>query len=66
MGLPVNVLYVSRAPKQIRAEDGWWPETRERMDAIIVDDTPVNTGLVDQRGVPIVRLSSRGPLGFCR
>lgn len=54
-------------PKRaIRCEDDMWIEPRERLDVIIVSDDPVNTGLVDQRGIPIMRVPSRRPLGFCR
>lgn len=58
--------YVARLPKVIRAEDEWWPENRDSMDVIVTDEHPVDTGLVDQNGVPIMRLSSRIPMGFCR
>lgn len=58
--------YITRAKRAIRAEDDWYPESRERLDVIIVSDEPMDTGLVDQFDVPIMRVSSRGPVGFCR
>lgn len=60
--------YITRAPKwAIRCEDDAWSFGRESVDVIITSDDPTHTGLVvDQHGVPIMRLSSRAPLGFCR
>jgi len=48
------------------AGDDYWPAPREPFDVIVTDDTPEDTGLVDQYGVPLRRRSPRGPLGFCR
>ncbi len=59
--------YIARVPKRaIRVEDDWWPANRETLDVIVTDDGAVKTGLVDQHGTLIMRLPSRGPLGFCR
>jgi hypothetical protein len=59
--------YISRVPtKTIRCEDDYWMAGRETLDVIIVSDDPVDTGLVDQHGVPIMRLSARAPMGFGR
>ena len=30
------------------------------------DDEPQRTGLIDQHGVPIYRVPTRRPVGFCR
>lgn len=57
--------YISRIrPKQLG--DDYYQEPRETMTVHAVDDAPTDTGLVDDLGVPIMRLSDRGPLGFCR
>lgn len=62
-----DVRYISRVhPRLVRAEDEWYPENRERLDVIVVEDSPVDTGLVDHHGVPIMRITSRAPVGFCR
>ena len=53
----------ARRPK---AWDDYWPETRETLDVIVTDDDPVETGLIDQHGNKIVRLSPRQTMGFCR
>ena len=53
-------------PRTVRASDDWWPEPRESFDVLVTDDRPIDTGLVDQHGTPIMRLSDRSPLGFCR
>jgi hypothetical protein len=59
--------YITKTTKRaIRCEDYVWAEPRERLDVIIVSDDPIDTGLVDQHGTPIMRVSSRAPLGFCR
>lgn len=59
--------YVTRITRRlVRAEDEWWPENRETIDVVVTDDHPVNTGLVDQNGVPIMRISPKSPMGFCR
>ena len=60
-----NARYVPMK-RAIRCEDDWWPESRERMDVIIASDDPVDTGLVDQHGIPIMRLPAKSRLGFCR
>ncbi len=52
--------------KTIRASEDWWAEPRERLDVIVTDESPINTGLVDQYENPIMRTVQRGPLGFCR
>lgn len=58
--------YITRAKRSVRAEDDWYPESRERLDVIIASDEPVDTGLVDQFDIPIMRLSSKLPMGVCR
>jgi hypothetical protein len=52
--------------KAVQCEDDCWHAGRETLDVIIVTDDPVDTGLIDQHGIPIMRLSSKGALGFCR
>ena len=59
--------YVSRiAVRAVHCEDDVWPMPRETIDVVVVEDDPVHTGLVDHLGVPIMRLSSKAPIGFCR
>lgn len=58
--------YVALARPKQHVSDDYYQEHRETMTVHAVDGTPSDTGLVDHLGVPIMRLSERGPLGFCR
>jgi len=53
-------------PRGIEAGDDWYPEERGRIDVIIPDDKPQNTGLLDADGTPIYRVEVRAPIGFMR
>lgn len=55
------------APRHIRrprADDDYWPDLPATMDVIVVEDHPVDTGLVDEFGVTIWRTSMRERVGF--
>lgn len=57
-------LNVYRAiPRSVEAGDEYWSEARETIE-IINDRAPIDTGLVNEHGVPIVRMPH--PVGFCR
>lgn len=46
------------------ADDAWLATTT--MEAITEDDAPQETGLVDEDGRKLYRVSPKIPLGFCR
>lgn len=54
--------YISRI--RSRAEDDFYSDTRQTMTVIVEDSDPVDTGLVDHLGIPIMRVSERIPVGF--
>lgn len=47
-------------------EDEWWTAPRETTDVIIEARDPEDIGLVDEHGTPIMRVTIRHPIGFCR
>lgn len=53
--------YVSRARTE---DDDWYGMSPRTMTVHVTDGDPVDTGLVDHLGVPIMRLSERIPMGF--
>ena len=53
----LRVLYV---------EDEYYIEPRETITVHVEDAAPVDTGLVDEHGVRIMRTPNRSPMGFCR
>ena len=59
--------YVTLPRCAVRAEDDdWYQPPRETCVVIVDDAAPQATGLLDETGAPLYRLSDRGPLGFCR
>ena len=53
--------YMKPRPK---AYDYGYSDSRETMDVTLTEEAPVDTGLVDQFGVPIVRLPDKRRVGF--
>lgn len=58
--------YVAMRPKSwVFYEES--PEVeKETCQVWEADADPINTGLLNADGVPLYRMPSRGPLGFCR
>lgn len=50
----------------LEAGDDIWAEPTVTMEVVVEDNTPIDTGLVDQHGNKIMRIMPRAPLGFCR
>ena len=48
----------------LRLEDDYWPQARDRLEVIVEDDRPADTGLLDEFGVRIFRVKKREKLGF--
>lgn len=63
MAAPRYVTSASR-PRHVRAEDDFWPETRETIAVIVDEESAVDTGLVDAAGVSIYRVPQRNRVGF--
>lgn len=61
----MSARYVIR-PRAIDLGDDYWPDERLTLTILEEDIAPRDTGLVDQFGIPIVRLSPKIPAGFCR
>lgn len=53
-----------KRPRAVRAEDEWYPESRESIDVIIDDAAPVDTGLVDMSGTKIWRTATKERCGY--
>lgn len=56
--------YTTHRPRAIFVEDAYWPEPPVRMEVIIEQDAPVDTGLVDEFGTTIYRVPERRRVGF--
>jgi hypothetical protein len=64
----MTVRYVAvpkRAPRADYYEEDWgYGKVHLPRLSAIEDDTPVDTGLVDKRGLTIWRVNERGKVGF--
>ena len=51
-------------PPRTDAGDDHYRDGSRSMDVLVDDDRPHDTGLVTAQGVPIYRVTQRGPVGF--
>lgn len=62
-----SAVYIALAtPPRADAGDDHYRDAASTIDVLVADDAPHNTGLVTAQGVPIYRVTQRGPMGFCR
>ena len=47
-----------------RFEDDYYHDTPQTMQVIVEDSEPVETGLEDHLGIPIMRVPDKIPMGF--
>lgn len=64
--MPVYKTISAIRPKAYLAGDDYDVDTKETMTIMVADDGPVDTGLVDQFGDKIVRVSPKFLTGFHR
>lgn len=63
----MSTLYVPLAiPPRADAGDDHYRDAARTIDVLRADDAPHDIGLVTAQGVPIYRVTQRGPIGFCR
>lgn len=57
---------LAKPPRADAGDSHWRDENHHTMDVLDASDAPHKTGLVTAQGVPIYRVTRRGPMGFCR
>lgn len=57
---------ITRRPRAFLAGDDYIEEERQTCEVVVDEDSPIDTGLVDHHGNKIMRITQRGPMGFCR
>lgn len=61
----MRVYRATRAIEPSHVDDGYWHRPPTSID-VYTDDTPRKTGLLNERGDPIMSYEIVGPIGFNR
>lgn len=54
----------ARHRSRVRTSDDYWGEPPVTMEVLVEDADPIDTGLVNEHGVPIYRVKRPAKMGF--